>query len=418
MSWKEIRIKDIGRVITGTTPPTAEKKYFNGKYPFIKPSDLKKDERIPTFTEMTISDEGLNYLSNNLLPRHTPCVVTIGTIGKLCFTDRPSFTNQQINSVIPNQSLFDNHFIYYLLKMHIPSVKVLNGGSASGRENVKKSSFSNIKVKVPDLHTQKKISSILSLYDELIENNKKRIRLLEEIAEEIYIEWFVRLRFPSYKNTKVVDGLPVGWEKVKLDDYIKFEKGIEPGSDNYSTEKRDNNYLPFLRVGDLGSRDNSIFVHKDLLKGKILSKNDIAITLDGSVGLVAMNLSGGFSSGIRKIVYKNNRIKRAFTYQTLLSKNIQGIIKAHAAGTTILHASGSINYMIISLPDEIILSKFEEIVNPMLNEILLLKDKNQLLQQTSDLLLPRLISGKLSVEHLLGGENVVLMAAEPKSEYK
>jgi type I restriction enzyme S subunit len=276
------------------------------------------------------------------------------------------------------------------------------------------------KIEIPDLllPVQNKIASILSTYDELIENNKQRIKLLEEMAEEIYKEWFLRLRFPGYETTKIVDGLPEGWEKVKVDDYIKFEKGIEPGSDNYSSEKIDDNYLPFLRVGDLGSRDNSIFVHKDLLKGKILSKEDIAITLDGSVGLVAMNLSGGYSSGVRKIVYKNRNLKRSFIYLTLLSENIQGTIKAHAAGTTILHAGSSINFMRILLPDEIILAKFEEIVNPMIEETLLLKEKNKLLQETRDLLLPRLLSGKLSVDHLVEKEVELAMVAEPKEEYK
>lgn len=273
------------------------------------------------------------------------------------------------------------------------------------------------KIEIPDLSLpiQNKIASILSSYDELIENNKQRIKLLEEMAEEIYKEWFVRLRFPGYENTKMVDGLPKGWEKVKLDDYIIFEKGIEPGSNNYCNEKVDDNYIPFLRVGDLGSRDNSIFVHKDLLKGKILSKEDIAITLDGSVGLVAMNLLGGYSSGIRRIVSKNQKLKRAFIYQTLLSENIQSTIKEHAAGTTILHAGSSIKFMRILLPDKLILDRFDKIVDPMIEKVLLLKDKNQLLQETRDLLLPRLISGKLSVEHLL--EEELGMVAEPRVSY-
>ena len=81
MKWREVRIKELGKVITGKTPPTAEEKYFNGKYPFIKPSDLIESERYPSSTEMTISEEGFNFFPNNLLPANTPCVVTIGTIG-------------------------------------------------------------------------------------------------------------------------------------------------------------------------------------------------------------------------------------------------------------------------------------------------------------------------------------------------
>lgn len=307
------------------------------------------------------------------------------------------------------------YFFYFLQQPKI--VKwIENQAIGATMMNLNTSILKSIPIKYPLLPIQQKIASILSSYDELIENNKQRIKLLEEMAEEIYKEWFVRLRFPGYETAKIVDGLPEDWEKVKLDDYVKFEKGIEPGSGNYSSEKIDDNYLPFLRVGDLGSRNNSIFVHKDLLKGKILVKEDIAITLDGSVGLVAMNLEGGYSSGLRKIVFKNKKIKRSFIYQTLLSENIQGTIKAHAAGTTILHAGSSINFMKILLPEEIILNKFETIVFPMIEEILLLKDKNQILQETRDLLLPRLISGKVSVEHLV--EEELGMVAEEKAIYK
>ena len=129
-------------------------------------------------------------------------------------------------------------YIFYLLKYNLPQVKNLSSGTASGRENVSKSSFSNIKVElIKDLPTQKKIASILSAYDDLIENNNQRIQLLEEMAEEIYKEWFVRFRFPGYEQTKFYDkagkevehgtkgALPEGWSIKKLRDCIELYIG-------------------------------------------------------------------------------------------------------------------------------------------------------------------------------------------------
>lgn len=402
MIWKEIRIKDIGRIITGTTPPTAEKKYFDGKYPFIKPSDLNKDERTPSFTEMTISEEGLGYFPKNLLPKHTSCIVTIGTIGKLCFTDKPSFTNQQINSVIPNQDLFDNHFVYYLLMMHIPSVKVLNGGSASGRENVNKSSFSNIKVKVPNLRTQKKIGSILSSYDELIENNKQRIKLLEEMAEEIYKEWFVRLRFPGYENTKILDGLPVGWENGTIGGLVEFKKGKNITLDTVSEGN-----VPVVAGGLTPA-----YYH------------NVANTISPTITISASGANAGFVNLYYEDVWASDcsfldsksTDTLFFFYLTLKTRQKEVFFLQKGSAQPHVYPK-DIMTLKMKIPSNDLIEKFEDLVVTFFEEIKILSQKNQLLQETRDLLLPRLISGKLSVEHLVEKEEALGMVAEPSEVY-
>ena len=426
MNWDKKTLGEIYEIEGGSvqTGPFGsqlhESDYTESGVPVIMPKDIKND-KLDLSSISFISDDDAKRLSQHIVRKNDIVCPRRGEIGKRIIIEDENvgaFCGTGCIRLRGSGTILDQLFFFYFLKQAMVVIWIENQAIGATMMNLNTSILKSIPIKYPSLPIQQKIASILSAYDELIENNKQRIKLLEGMAEEIYKEWFVRLRFPDYENTKIVDGLPECWEKVKIDDYIKFEKGIEPGSDNYSSEKIDDNYLPFLRFGDLGSRDNSIFVHKDFLKGKILSKEDIAITLDGSVGLVAMNLSGGYSSGVRKIVYKKIKIKRSFIYLTLLSENIQGTIKAHAAGTTILHAGSSINFMRILLPDEIILVKFEEIVNPMIEEILLLKEKIQHLKETRDLLLPRLISGKLSVEHLIDENDDLLMVAEPSGEYK
>jgi type I restriction enzyme S subunit len=379
-------------------------KILNFKRGYDLPSSNRVFGSIPIISSSGVSDY------HNEFKKKGEGIVTgrYGTLGQIFYIDGKYWP---LNTTLYVTDFKGNYpkFIYYFLKtIHLEK---FNGAAAvPGLDR-------NVlhKVRVPfieDIDTQNKIASILSAYDDLIENNNQRIKLLENMAEEIYKEWFVRFRFPGYKEAAFLDkegiqgthgikgAIPEGWAKVRLDKYIDFEKGVEPGSANYESECLDENYVSFLRVGDLGSRDSNIFIKKELSKGKYVTKDDIIITLDGTVGKVAMGFEGCYSSGLRKIVYKTDLIKRSFTYLTLLSANIQGTIQSHAAGTTILHASSSIKFMKILMPKENLLQNFENLVNPMLDEILLLKDKNKILQETRDLLLPRLISGKLSLEDL------------------
>src|SRR3712207_737715 len=136
MYFRKVRIKELGQVVTGTTPSTAVNENFGKGYPFIKPSDLKESGFRVLSTEIELSQIGHNSQPRKLLPRNTTCVVCIGTIGKLGLTSRPCFTNQQINSVIPDERVSDPLFVFYLLQHNIPKIQKLNAGSASGRENV------------------------------------------------------------------------------------------------------------------------------------------------------------------------------------------------------------------------------------------------------------------------------------------
>jgi type I restriction enzyme S subunit len=381
---------------------------------------LKRGYDLPSYSRIEgtvpiISSSGLTDYHNQIKKTGPGVIIgRYGTLGEVFYVEGNYWP---LNTTLYVTDFKGNipKFIYYFLK----TLKLERFNGAAAVPGLDRNVLHKLEVSFPkDPPTQKKIASILSAYDELIENNNQRIKLLEEMAEEIYKEWFVRLRFPKYQEAKffdkegnevpngTTDALPEGWKIVKLNNYIGFEKGVEPGSKNYESEPLSEDYIPFLRVGDLGSRESNIFIKKELSKDKFTTKNDILITLDGTVGKVAMGLEGCYSSGLRKIVYKTNLIRRAFAYLTLLSASIQGTIQAHAAGTTILHASGSIKFMKIKLPSEKFLLRFEALVNPMLEETLVLKEKNQVLQETRDLLLPRLISGKLSVENIEVEQNL------------
>lgn len=139
------------------------------------------------------------------------------------------FVNQAINAIVPKDS-YDNEYIFYNVRCSVlPQLKKLDSGTTSGRENISKTSFSSIRIPViKDKNVQRRIGVILSTYDSLIENNTKRIRLLEKMAENLYKEWFVRFRFPGYEKVEMENGLPKGWKVKRYEDElnVKYGKGL------------------------------------------------------------------------------------------------------------------------------------------------------------------------------------------------
>lgn len=421
----KIYLADIGEVITGNTPPTSDRHLYDGKYPLIMPTDMVEGEKYIGTTAETISEEGFRKYKKNLLPKNTPCVVTIGSIGKkLCMTKEPSFTNQAVNAIRVDETKFDSTFIFYLLKYNLPQVKYLSNGTASGRENVSKSSFSKIKVILPEnIYVQKKIANILSSYDQLIENNKKRIKLLEEMAEEIYKEWFVRLRFPGYENTKIVDGLPEGWERKPIDSFVDIISGYAFKTQSFDSEG-------IYKLVTIKNVQDGFFVTqttdyiyelpKNLKEDCKLKDKDIILSLTGNIGRICMVYGENYvlNQRVAKLKPKQQNYFE-FVYLMFRSSFLRATLENLSNGAAQQNLSpiemGKLEFL---FPSEEVINKFSVLTKSFFDEIITLNKKNQLLQETRDLLLPRLISGRLSVEHLIEKEEELEMVAEPTVNYQ
>ena len=223
---KKIKIQDIGKIITGNTPPRSNPELYGTFIPFIKATDIIESSKFTYYPEEGYSELGFQKYQNSLICKGATCVVTIGSVGKkLTMAHCDCFINQAMNAVIPNDN-YDDEYIYYLLKNNIYKLKMLNSGTASGRENISKSAFSNMEIEVIlDKEKQIIIGKILSTYDDLIENNKKQIKLLEEAAQRLYKEWFVDLHFPGYETTPIIDGVPEGWTKKSVENSLEMYIG-------------------------------------------------------------------------------------------------------------------------------------------------------------------------------------------------
>ena len=425
-SRKSIKIRDLGRVVTGSTPSTKRQEYYGSEYLFVKPSDITLGGRHVIRTETLLSELGYENQQNRLLPKHATCIVCIGTIGKMCLTSQPCFTNQQINSVIVDEQRFDPLYVYYLLSTYIPTVKKLEGGSASGREHVNKSTFENIAIEVHDLSAQRKIAAILSEYDDLIENNTRRIKILEEMAQAIYREWFVNFRFPGYENVPVVDSplgpIPEGWEVLPVKNVLDHHIGGGWGKEVEMDQFRVPAFV--IRGTDIpaarhASMDNVPFRYHTAsnLKSRRLSDGDIVFEVSGGskgqpVGralLIKQSLLNDFDADVicasfcKLMRPKTEMIDSYYLYQHLQQIYEDGRIdqyQVQSTGITNFKFSHFLEGELLLLPSVSIRDQFANLSRPISDMILNLGLRNRNLRQTRDLLLPRLISGEMDVSDL------------------
>ena len=399
IDWEIKPIKSLGRVVTGKTPPKANSEYFkNGNKLFVSPKDLDWDQFYVTETETLVTDEALERFKNQVIPKNTIMFTSLSfAFGKMGIASQSCLTNQQINSVIVN-SKHDFRFVYYLLKAYKQIIFSYNSGIDT--PIVPKSVFEMIKVRCPSLEIQKKIANILTAYDELIDNNNQRISLLEQMAEEIYKEWFVRLRFPGHEQTRIVDGVPEGWEKGELGKIVSINMGQSPKSEFYNDT---GDGLPFHQgVKDFGNRFPKHNTYCTDIK-RIAEKNDILLSVRAPVG--RLNIAD------RKLIIGRGlgAIKHSANFQSYCYYLLRCIfqIKDSFGNGAVFNAVSKkeLAKIKISIPDQEIVGRFNKLVMAFDEEIWLLSEKNKILKQTRDLLLPRLMNGKLSVDHLLAPDS-------------
>jgi type I restriction enzyme S subunit len=398
-AWRSVKISDFGNVITGSTPSTKRPEFYGGKYPFITPTDIDNTSRYID-TARFLSEAGYKNQESRLLPAGAICVVCIGaTIGKICMTHAPSFTNQQINSVVVDSAKYDNAFVYYLLNTQAEQIKGIAGGAATPIVN--KTAFSNIEFRVPPLDTQRKIAAVLSAYDDLVENNTRRIQILEEMAQAIYRQWFVEYKFPGHKDVPLADSrtelgeIPEGWEVKRLGDKCTLVIGQSPRSEFYN---QDGDGLPFHQgVKDFGERFPVHNVYCTLDK-RIAEAGDILFSVRAPVGRI--NIADRkliIGRGLHAI--RHNSSHQWFIFHQLKARFFQ---EDMIGGGTIFKSVTKDDMLNIELivPSPEIEKEFEQLLRPISAQIANLTKKNGNLRRTRDLLLPRLVSGEVDVSEV------------------
>lgn len=395
-TWTSHRIGDLGRVLTGRTPPTKHAEYFGGEYPFYTPADLTYgDRRAPA--ERSLSEAGCNHMKSLLLPVGSVCCVCIGaTIGKLHYTAVPSFTNQQLNSVVVDEARFDSRFVYYLLLHNRPRIQALAAGTYT--RIINKSVFSSIEVRAPELEAQREIADILSAYDDLIENNNRRMALLGESVHLLYREWFVRLRFPGHERVKVVDGVPDGWDRVRLGDVVVVNsENISVRSppdfieyvDISSVSKGRIDGTASLSWADAPSRARRKVRHGDVIWAMVRPANRAyAVVFHPPDNLL---VSTGFA------VLRPERTTTSYLYAMATTDEFVGHMASVATGASYPAVKpGDFEAVEMLRPSGLILDAYNNLTEPLLLTMDALRRQNAKLEAARDALLPRLLNGSIA----------------------
>ena len=347
----------------------------------------------------------------------------IGSIGgAYLFNSNDLFgLSSSVAIIRPNfKYVIPSYLLYYFKSSYLQKwVENIKSGSAQGFLSLEM--IKRLPLLLPSLYIQQKIASILSSYDNLIENNKQRIKLLEEMAEEIYKEWFVRLRFPGYETAKIVDGLPEGWEKKQIDTFVKIISGYA-----FKTQSFDSDGI--YKLVTIKNVQDGFFVTqttdfidelpKNLKEDCKLKDKDIILSLTGNIGRICMVYGDNYVLNQRVAKLKPTQVNYfEYVYLMFRSNFLRTTLENLSNGAAQQNLSPiEMGKLEFTFPSEKVMSKFSELTNSFFDEIIILNKKNQLLQETRDLLLPRLISGKLSVEHLVDAE--LGMVAEEKAIYK
>ncbi len=365
------------RVTSGGTPSRAVPEYFGGSIPWVKTGEVKKGFIYET--EECITELGLENSSAKLIPPNSLIVAMYGdgdTAGNVSVNKVPVTTNQACCNFVVDPEKADYQFLYYYLKGSYSNLVGLKLGGS--QQNLNAATLKRFPVPVVPLDTQKKIAAILTAYDDLIANNQRRIALLESMAEEIYREWFVRMRFPGVSDDELNAGRPKSWPVRKLGELLELCYGKAlPDQNRVSGE------IPVYGSGGIVGYHNTALV----------STPGIIVGRKGNVGSVFLAERPFFP--IDTVYYVKSTLPNELLVFLLQRMNfinndsaVPGLNREQAYSNEVL------------LPETGLIEQFAKTVQPMFKQAAVLRQQVESLCKTRDALLPRLISGKLRVDQL------------------
>ena len=272
-------------------------------------------------------------------------------------------------------------FVYYFMRTHKIKTLMCNSMSgATGRQRVNNDVFLNLEIEIPPYDEQHRIATILSRYDSLIENYQKQIKLLEEAAQRLYKEWFIDLRFPGHENTKIVDGIPEGWEKKQVGDVTPIKTGKKDA--NFGT---DNGPFPFFTCA------------QEPIKAPSYSFDTSAVILAGNGDFNVKLYRGKFEAYQRTYVLEPTNENMLYLLYFCISENMNRLATGASGSTIKFLTKGMIESLVIIEPSICVLDSFNQIIEPIRTQKENLQSQIRLLTEARDRLLPKLMSGEINV---------------------
>ena len=403
MNWPQAKLESLAADVPyafvggpfGSNLTTRD--YVEDGIPVIRGSNMTGGRYLDAKDLVFVSEAKMRKdLSSNVARERDLVFTQRGTLGQVVMIPMsgtyPLYViSQSQMKLTVDESKADPRFIYYYFSSPNVIGRITSLSSSSGVPHINLTVLRNFELAVPPLETQRRIADILSAYDDLIENNRRRIALLEQAARELYREWFVRFRFPGHESTRIIDGMPEGWERKKLGEVANITMGQSPKSTHYNEE---GDGLPFHQgVADFGDRFPTHRMYCTL-EARVAVPGEILFSVRAPVGRINITLDkiviGRGIAAIKSIHSQQTflfyALKRNFFREDILGGGtiFAAVTKKELHGVKIMQPTCSVIQM---FGDHI------RSVDSQIERLHLIADQ---LMCVRDLLLPRLMSGEVA----------------------
>ncbi len=386
MTWKEYRLEEVVDFFDNERIPlsTIEREKRQGPYPYYGAQGVIDhiNDFIFDGEYVLVAEDGAN-----LVTRQQP-IAQIAS-GKF-------WVNNHAHVIRAKSDVSMNYFVLTLLNFFNLTGYV----TGAAQPKLSQKNLKIVKVELPNLEEQKSICRVLSAYDDLIENNRRRIQLLEQAARLLFKEWFVHLRFPGHEHVKIKDGVPEAWEKVTIGDLGKVVTGKTPSkkhADNFDGQ------VPFIKTPDMHNTILVVETDESLSeKGassqprKTLPPRSILVSCIGTVGVVSLNASEAQTNQQINSLRLDDPVATCWAF--FMAKDLKPVLEGMSGGATMANVSkGKFANIGLILPPRRLLRQYQNFAEPIIDQVEILERQNISLRRARDLLLPRLMSGEITV---------------------
>ena len=386
MSWDKVRLGDIcTKIGSGSTPKGGSSVYQKRGISFIRSQNvynLAFDISGLVFVNEQAAERlnGVTLEENDVLLN-----ITGDSVARTCMVPKsllPARVNQHVAIVRPSKEKLDPFFLMYYLASPFMQSYMLNlaVGKGASRNAMTKEMIENFEIPCPHIDIQKKIINVLRSYDNLIMNNQKQIKLLEEAAQRLYKEWFVDLRFPGYEQSKIIEDVPKGWKKMPLSNIAPILTG-----------KKDANY----------GQDNGKYLFftcaQEPIRSHAYSFDCAAVILAGNGDFNVKLYRGKFEAYQRTYVFSPYNIQNLYLLYYAIRENMHQLILGASGSTIKFLTKQMLEGIKVSIPNKEIMGRFFDYSEGYQRKIENLKQQIWIAQEARDRLLPKLMSGEITI---------------------
>lgn len=398
-NWGEKALDELGYVSRGRSRhrPRDAAHLYGGDYPFIQTGDVKHSNLYITGYSQTYNEAGLEQ--SRLWKAGTLCITIAANIADTSILSFDACFPDSVMGFVADEDKADTRFVKYLFDAFLQK-RFQQFTQGAAQDNLSQEKLLSLKFPVPDVKTQCRIADILSAYDDFIENNRRRIELLEQSARLLYKEWFVSLHFPGHEHVKVVDGVPQGWKKKTAFDAMEIMSGGTPSTQvpNYW-----NGDIPFYTPKDYSDAPYAFKTERSITESGLANcnshlypKNTVFISARGTVGKIIMAQKPMAMSQTSYALSGKNGSKQFFLFSALQASLQQFLQRATGAVFTAIVVD-TFKTIPFILPPQLLIDNFEETVTPIFAQIENLLLTIERLEQARNLLLPRLMNGEIPI---------------------